>query len=52
VYKLLADAVERRLIEVTWLRIIEIAILQATKPEYVVDLAAGQGVPAWFARQQ
>jgi hypothetical protein len=51
VHVLLADAVERRLIEVTWLRVIEVAILQATKPECVIDVAAGQGVPAWFARQ-
>lgn len=41
----------RRLIELAWLREIKIAILRATKPEYVIDLAAGQGVPAWFARQ-
>ena len=51
VHKLLADAVERRLIEAAWLRIIEVATLRATRPGYVVDLAAGQGVPGWFARQ-
>ena len=35
-----------------WLKALEVAALQTTKPEFVVDLAVGgYGLSRWFAEQ-
>jgi hypothetical protein len=51
VHARLADAPERRQIELRWLDELRIAVATAAAPEHVADVAQGRGVPPWFAEQ-
>lgn len=49
IHAALADAREKRLIELQWLDNLRIAALHAAAPEHVADVAASFGIPTWFA---